>query len=307
MPSGLGRSTPSGALAEARACAALMLGELRFVIPAFLTRVDRPDRGHVHGAYLTAFAEVVGDECARVVGPAEPVQAPASVRLVDFDVDGEARVLAHALWPASGRPIDDVRRAVDALDEDGRARLLTTLAGERADRRHRPGRWLEATTYAFEIVCDYGAYRDLQRHRLLSLQAQDLTPSLGYDVPQDVPDTACVGEYMRAMETSAGLYDALRHEIPGAASYAVSMAHRVRFTMVMNAREAMHVIELRSQPQGHETYRAVAQEMHRLIAGHAGHRTIAAMMRFVDHRGVGAGRLDAEARAAARGSTAEVQ
>jgi thymidylate synthase ThyX len=287
-------------LPEARECAAAMLRELRKVIPAFLTRVDRVDRGVAHGAYL----DEVDLAAARLAERLAPAPGPSpdgpAVRLVDFDPDGEARVLAHALWPPSGAPLGDVRSAVAALTSGQRAAALREWAGARADRRQRPGRALEATTYAFEVVCDYGAYRDLQRHRLLSLQAQPLTPALGYEIPGEVADAGAADDYAAVQDACAALHDALRPAFPAEAAYAVTLAHRIRFTMVLNAREAMHLIELRSQPQGHESYRAVAQEMHRQIDEVAGHRAIAAMMTFVDTSGPGAGRLAAERRQEAR-------
>jgi thymidylate synthase ThyX len=287
-------------LPEARECAARMLAELRKVIPAFLTRVDRDDRGVAHGRYLRA-SEAAAAGIAASVLPA-PSQAPAGPRvtLVDFDPDGEARVLAHALWPASGGGLAEARARAAGLGPAERARALAAWAGDRADRRQRPGRALEATTYAFEIVCDYGAYRDLQRHRMLTLQAQPLTPRLGYDVPPEVARAGAGEVYDAAQAACAALHDALAGAFPAEASYAVTLAHRIRFTMVLNAREAMHLIELRSQPQGHESYRRVAREMHRQIAEVAGHGAIAGMMAFVDDSGTGAGRLAAERRQEAR-------
>lgn len=287
-------------LPEARECAAAMLRELRKVIPAFLTRVDRADRGVRHGAYLaetdTATAalavELLGDPPDRADGPI--------VRLVDWDHDGEARVVAHALWPESGRSFADVRGAAEAMSVTELLDVLLAYSGLRGDRRHRPGRALEATTYTFEVVCDYGAYRDLQRHRMLTLQAQPLTPYLGYDVPPEVADAGCGDAYATTQQACAYLYDDMLDAFPHEAPYAVTLAHRIRFTMTLNAREAMHMIELRSQPQGHETYRIVAQEMHRLIGEQAGHRTIAEMMRFVDRSSQAAGRLAAERRQEAK-------
>ena len=287
-------------LPEARECAAAMLRELRKVIPAFLTRVDRPDRGVAHGAYLNALDRAAAALAERLAPAPAPSPDGPAVRLVDFDPDGESRVLAHALWPASGAPLGDVRSAVAALSRDEREAALREWAGERADRRQRPGRALEATTYAFEVVCDYGAYRDLQRHRLLSLQAQPLTPALGYAIPDEVADAGAADAYAAVQARCTALHDALRPAFPAEAAYAVTLAHRIRFTMVLNAREAMHLIELRSQPQGHESYRVVAQEMHRQIAEVAGHRAIAAAMTFVDASGPGAGRLAAERRQEAR-------
>lgn len=282
-------------LPEARACGESMLRELRKVMPAFLTRVDRPDRGVRHAGYLSG----VDRETARLAAASFPAReepdGPA-VRLVEFDPDGEERVLAHALWPASGRTLADVRDRVRGMSAEERAQVMAAYVGDRADRRHKPGRALEATTYTFEVACDYGAYRDLQRHRLLTLQAQPLTPHLGYDLPGEVADAGGGARYAEAQAACADLARDLAGPFPTEAAYAVTLAHRIRFSMTMNAREAMHLIELRSQPQGHESYRWVAHAMHRLIAEEAGHRAIAASMRFVDTSSPVAGRLAAERR-----------
>jgi len=283
-------------LPEARDCAVSLLRELRKVIPAFLTRVDRPDRGVAHSSYLRAGEATAAELAAGLLLPSADREDGPAVRLVDFDPDGEARVLAQALWPASGRDLGEVREHVAALDPERREAALAAWAGVRGDRRHRPGRALEATVYAFEVVCDYGAYRDLQRHRMLSLQAQPLTPALGYAVPDEVAAAGGGDAYAAVQEACTGLYDRLVTDMPVEASYAVTLAHRIRFTMTMNAREAMHLIELRSQPQGHESYRWVAREMHRLIRDVAGHRAIASMMTFVDTSDPAAGRLAAERR-----------
>jgi thymidylate synthase ThyX len=103
------------------------------------------------------------------------------------------------------------------------------------------------------------------------------------------------------MARSAALYETLADRFPVEAGYAVCLAYRVRFVLDLNARSAMHLIELRSAPQGHPAYRTVAQEMHRLIAEQAGHHAVAEMMRYVDHSPEpGLERLDAERRAESR-------
>jgi thymidylate synthase ThyX len=97
------------------------------------------------------------------------------------------------------------------------------------------------------------------------------------------------------MEESAALWEALREtQLMDAAQYAVPMAYRIRFYMQMNAREAMHVIELRTAPQGHPAYRRICQTIHKLIADEAGHPAIAATMTFADHSEVELERLKAE-------------
>jgi hypothetical protein len=155
--------------------------------------------------------------------------------------------------------------------------------GERANRRHKPGRAFERTGYRFDVLADYGAFRDLQRHRMLTIEWQPLSPVHGYTRPEAVDDAGIGATFDESMDRSSALYDALARRFPSQAPYAVALAYRVRFVMQMNAREAMHMLELRSAPQGHPAYRAVAQQMHRLIAEQAGHRAVAAAMSFVDH------------------------
>jgi hypothetical protein len=159
--------------------------------------------------------------------------------------------------------------------------MLSDLVGERANRRHRPGRGLEAVRYRFEIVADYGAFRDLQRHRMLTVQWQSLTPDLGADVPEQVDEAGAGEDYRRALERSAGEYARLTDSGHAAiAPYALCLGYRMRFVLDLNAREAMQLIELRSGREGHPSYRAVAHEMHARIADV--HPAIAATMRHVD-------------------------
>ena len=151
--------------------------------------------------------------------------------------------------------------------------------------------------YRFDVLTDYGAFRDLQRHRLLTLEWQPLSTRHGYTQPAAIEDAGAMAEWREVMDRSAELYDALvGRGLADVAPYGVVMAYRVRFYMDMNAREAMHVIELRSAPQGHPAYRRVCQLMHRAIADVAGHRAIADAMQFADHSEVELERLQQERR-----------
>ena len=158
----------------------------------------------------------------------------------------------------------------------------------------------ERTDYRFELVTDYGAFRDLQRHRLLSIEWQALGTDLGYEVPELIEEAELADRYVESLERSRALHDSLVKFFPEQCTYAVALAYNVRFSMEMNAREAMHLIELRSTPQGHPAYRRVATEMYRLIDDEAGHHAIAASMSFVDLGESELGRLDAEQRAEAK-------
>jgi thymidylate synthase ThyX len=286
-------------LPEARSYAEMMLFELRKVIPSFLTRVDRPDRGIAWSDYLERTRVETEMLVERIFTEAEPEPRPAVV-LTDFDPDGEDKVLAAICYPYVSLPDDQILARVRRLGADERIALLQAYVGERSNRRHKPGRAFERTGYRFDVLTDYGAFRDLQRHRLLTIEWQVLTPEHGYEVPEEVSAAGLATEYDDAMERSAALYDALLERCPADASYAVALAYRVRFAMQMNAREAMHMLELRTSPQGHPSYRRVCQEMHRLIEQQAGHRAIAASMSYVDHAAYGLERLESERAAAAR-------
>jgi thymidylate synthase ThyX len=280
-------------LAEVRTCAEQMLAELRKIIPAFLTRVDQPDRGGRWSEYLAASREAM-ESLAATIAAAEP-ESRAEVTLTDFDPDGEIKIVAAALYAVSDLPDDQLLQIARRLSPDDRFAVLRAYIGDRSNRRHRPGRALERTAYRFDVLTDYGAFRDLQRHRLLTLEWQRLTPRHGFIEPDAIADAGARDDWNRVMDASADLYDAIvAAGLDAVAPYAVAMAYRVRFYMEMNAREAMHLIELRTAPQGHPAYRRVCQQMHTLIAQRAGHAAVAAAMRFADHSSVELERLDSE-------------
>jgi thymidylate synthase ThyX len=292
-------------LAEARAYADLMLTELRKVIPAFLRRVDLPDRGVAWSRYLAETREAIAGVADKLLGEVEAEPRPEVV-LVDHDPDGEIKVVAATLYAVSDLPDDQLLARARRMSSDERAAVLRAYVGDRTNRRHKPGRALERTGYRFDVLTDYGAFRDLQRHRLLTLEWQTLSPRHGYALPEAVEEAGAAGDWRRVVEASAALHDALVDGgQPAVAPYAVSMAYRIRFYMEMNAREAMHVLELRTTPQGHPAYRRVSQAMHRLIAEQAGHRALAEAMRFVDHSAVELERLEAERRSEARRARSE--
>ena len=288
-------------LPEARAYAELMLAELRKVIPSFLTRIDLPERGGRWSQYLRATQEDTAEVAAKLFAGAAPAAAPEpEVTLVDFDPDGEDKLLAAMLYPfvefSEERVLDRVRE----LSTEERHAVVAAYVGERSNRRHKPGRALERVSYRFDVLADYGAFRDLQRHRMLTIEWQSLTPGHGYTLPETVIEAGGQARFAEAMDRSAALYEALERSFGAAAAYAVCLAYRVRFSLQLNAREALHMLELRTSAQGHPAYRRLCQQMHRLIAEQAGHGAVAGLMRFVDHSDPGLERLEAERRAERR-------
>jgi thymidylate synthase ThyX len=269
-------------LPEARDYGHLILRELKAVMPSFVARVERPDRGGEWIDYLRAREEAAGRWASRLgldrlrgheaAGPA--------VRLLSAH-GTEEELIAALLFEAGASSEEEARLAVSALPPDERAAMLAELVGERRNRRHRPGRGFEALRYRFEVVSDYGAFRDLQRHRMLTIQWQTLTPDLGAGVPAELEAAGVADAYREGLDASRREHARLvAAGLPQLAPYTLCLGYRIRYMLDMNAREAMHLIELRSGREGHPAYRAVAHALHAEIA--RVHPSVAAAMSHVD-------------------------
>jgi len=269
-------------LPEAHEIAAMILTELKATMPSFVARVDRPERGGEWIGYLEQraaaarrWSERLGLDRARDGQSSGP-----SVSLLSVE-GSEDDLLAALLFEGGAASEAEARKAVRALPPDERATMLAELVGERHNRRHRPGRGLEALRYRFEVVSDYGAFRDLQRHRMLTIQWQTLTPDLGAGVPDELGEAGVADAYRAGLERSRDEHARLVGSgLAELAPYALCLGYRIRYVLDMNAREAMHLIELRSGREGHPGYRAVAHELHAQIA--SVHPAVAAMMKHVD-------------------------
>ena len=286
-------------LPEARQYADLMLEELRKVIPSFLRRVDLADRGGRWSDYLSDTRENT-HEVVRGLFEEAPVDHSAPVVLTDFDPEGEDKLIAAICYSHTSLPETQIMQRVQRLGHDEKVSILKAYIGDRENRRHRPGRAFERIDYRFDVLSDYGAFRDMQRHRLLTIEWQPLSANHGYTRPDLIDEAWMTPVFDEVMNRSAALYDDRKLDFPQQASYAVSMAYRVRYVMQFNAREAMHMLELRSSPQGHPAYRRVAIEMHRLIGEQAGHKAVAEAMSHLTTEAPELERLAAERRAEAK-------
>ena len=287
-------------LAEAREYGRMMLDAVQSTIPSFVARVERPDRGGEWIGYFERREQAAHRWAERLgLNRADEAAPGPSVRLLRVEGDENA-LMAALLFEAAVVPEERTHAAVAELDEAQRGELLAELVGLRANRRHRPGRGFEALRYRFEIVSDYGAFRDLQRHRMLTVQWQSLSPELGAGVPAEVDAAGCGYGYQHALDVSRRAFERLRdEEMPQAAPYALCLGYRIRYLLDLDAREAMHLIELRSGREGHPGYRAIAHEMHAQIA--AVHPAVAAAMTHVDRATEPRlERISSEMRAAAR-------
>ena len=249
----------------------LILDAIKAVMPSFVARVERPERGGEWVALPRAPPRRRPSAGPRASGSTARRGRRGRARRCGCCTSTATRtaLLAALLFEAAARRRGRHAGGGRAGSARGaRARCSADLVGERANRRHRPGRGFEALRYRFEIVSDYGAFRDLQRHRMLTVQWQALTPDLGAAVPEEVAAAGC-GDAVRARARALarGVRAARRRAgLADAAPYALCLGYRIRYVLDLNAREAMHLIELRSGREGHPSYRAVAHEMHAQIA-----------------------------------------
>jgi len=294
-------------LAELPALAAAMQTALDALIPSFVKRAAS-ERGRAQQAYLRGMRErVLGvgswvlavDDAER---HAPNTQHLSPVTLVEFDPDAEAKTVAAILYPHTDLPLEQVRALVSGLAAEERLAIIRAYVGERGSRFQRPGRAFEEPYYTFDILADLGAYRDLQRHRILTQERQRYTIQHGYVTPPELEDAGLARIYDQALERAAEAVETIAADLPEQAQYAVPMAFRVRWRIKLNLRAAYHLAELRSAPQGHPSYRRIAQAIYERIR--AAHPALAEGMRFVDMGDYELERLDAERRLDAKLSRA---
>ena len=261
------------------------------LIPSFVKRVMTP-RGQAMQSYLRDI-RAAGQARAASIPPAAVTAGP-SVTLVAADSDALERVVTAILYPHAAASYHDVTEFVRTLSADAKTAIVQEATGDRQVRFHKPGRAFEEAHYTFDIVADIGAYRDLQRHRMLTQERQPFGVELGYVVPPEISAAGLEQPFRAAIEQAMTVSRAIAKDLPVASQYAVPMACLMRWRFSLNLREAFHLCELRSSPQGHPTYRRVAQDIARCIS--EAHPTLAAAMRFVDYGDYALERLDAEKR-----------
>lgn len=266
---------------EAVATGNAILQEARKVIPTFLERADKPDRGGATTAYLASTRQQMA-ELSKKYLPDSYGTTDEPVTLQHVWPRNELELVPHMLYESSNLSLEEIEQAVSSWPIDRKMDVFNTYMGERLNRRHRPGRALEQAHYTWDLVCDYGIFRDLQRHRMVDdLQWQQLTPRYGYEVPALVDEAGLTDLFEKCFDLSAKLYSTLQAEgYVYEAQYATLLGHRMRWKVTYNAREAFHFHELRTSPQGHPGYRKLVLQMHEKLA--EVHPMLAEHMRFVN-------------------------
>lgn len=266
---------------EAQTTGNAILEQARKTIPTFLERADKPDRGGAATAYLANTRHAVADLAEKYL-PDTHSDTKNPVTLTSVWPRKELDLVPHMLYEASGRALQEIENEVAKWPIDRKIEVFNTYMGERLNRRHKPGRALEQAHYTWDLVCDYGIFRDLQRHRMVDdLQWQALTPRYGYEIPDLVEEAGLSDLFEKCFDLSAKLYSVLQEEGYGyEAQYATLLGHRMRWKLTLNARASFHFHELRTAPQGHPGYRKLVLQMHEKLA--EVHPMLAEHMRFVN-------------------------
>lgn len=271
----------SDLLDEARQTGDKLLNELRKVSPVFYERADRPDRGGAFVAYRSNTAKKVKQLADKSLPDNYSAESQA-VSLTSVWPRNELDLVPNMLYDQSALSLKQIEKEVNGWPYNRKAEVFNAYMGERLNRRHRPGRAIENAHYSWDILCDYGIFRDLQRHRMVDdLQWQQLTPRYGYEIPKLVEDAGLTDKFEECFDLSLKLYSILQSAgYDNEAQYATLLGHKMRWKVTFNAREAFQLLELRSSPQGHPGYRKLALQMHQKIA--EVHPLLAAAMTFVN-------------------------
>ncbi len=268
--------------------------ELFKVIPSF---IRRSDAAHRHCQAYSQFFETMQNDLRQFVGHHTDHLSPlaqAGVRLVHFDPDAPAKVGGALLFSSTQAGLHELQDYCRRLPDEELARLLEVASSSRENRRHKSPRALEHAQFTFEIMADFGVYRDLHRHRMLTQERQLLTCNYGYYTPPEIKGTDMEKEYHSAMEQAQKAYQTIAPELPEEAQYVVPMAHNVHWYFHVNLRALQWLCELRSQAAGHPNYRLIAQEMARQVS--LALPPFERFFKFVDFDGYELGRLGAEIR-----------
>ncbi len=281
---GMVRRLLADPLAESNETGRRLLRESRKVIGAFLKRADLPDRGLAWILYLKETKQALRSLAEQYL-PGDSGDFSKTVQLLDYWPKDELDLIPGMLVENSEYSEAEVRAAVAGWPAERKEETLRAYMGHRMNRRHKPGRALEEAHYKWEIVADYGTFRDLQRHRIVDAwDWQNLTPKYGYDVPELITEAGFEAEFREGFAMAESLWKRLmdagfREE----SQYATLFGHKLRYRFLINAREAFHLLELRTSPQGHPGYRKICQDMHRQLS--AVHPRLGAAMQFVNQGG----------------------
>jgi len=284
----------SSDLEEERMLAGKIHRELNTIIKSFVRRAD-DNHGKALQKYLDSIktkSSVLNKKYLKTKGKRKFL-----VDLVDFESQNKAeeKIISSILYEQSnGVSFREILVQVRKINQSDRKKIIGIFASLRENRRQRPPRAFEMTEYTFDFLTNFGMFRDFHRHRVLTLERQLLTTDHGYVVPDEIIQLGIKKDYDDCMYNSKQVFELLKTKMPEQAQYVVNFAYNYPYFMKLNLREAVHLIELRTVPQGHQDYRKAAQEMFKAI--NKVHPNLSTIIKFADMKSYKLERLEAEKR-----------
>jgi thymidylate synthase ThyX len=255
-------------LSELRILASHLHNELDKIIPSFVRRANDVKYGKLLQEYFINTRNAITKLSEFHLKNIGVNSNPNTINLLESpdNFEAEVKVAAAILYEfAKGQSLESIIKYVRSLKNSERINIIRMYTKFRANRRHRPGRAFEMVDYTFELLTNFGMFRDLHRHRLLTIERQLLSTKHGYDIPQEIVELGISKEFKDCMYESNYVYEIISDRMPEQAQYVVNFAFRYPYFLKINLREACHMIELRTLPQGHADYRSVCQQLFKYI------------------------------------------
>ena len=283
----------SSDLIEEQELASKIKKELDKTIKSFVRRAD--DK---YGKEFSKYLKEIKKTSKFFVKEITPKKTSGSfTKLVDWEPEKNAidKIITSVMYENSpSTSYEDILKQVQKIPEGKKIKMIKTLARIRKNRRHRPNRAFESTYYTFDLLNNFGMFRDFHRHRALTLERQFLTTDHGYSIPEEIKILGIDKEFKECMDMSKNSFDKIRKKYPEQGQYVVNFAYNYPYFMKFNLREACHLIELRTVPQGHIDYRQVAQQMYQQI--NKVHPNLSTIIKFVDLKKYDLERFESEKR-----------
>ena len=285
-------------LKEENELASKIKHEIDTTIKSFVRRAD-DKYGKVLQNYLNQIKKSAQNTAKSSIS-GTPVKGKV-VKLTESENEEKAinSVISAVIYEQSqGISFDKILKQIKKMSQSKKKEIISEMSNARKNRRHRPSRAFEMTYYTFDLVTNFGMFRDFHRHRALTLERQLLTTLHGYDTPQEVKELGIQKEFKECMDNTDYVFKKIQKKNPEEAQYVVNFAYNYPYMMKMNLREATHMIELRTVPQGHQDYRIVAQKMYKSI--NKKHPILSKIMKYVDMNKYDLERFESEKRTEAK-------
>jgi thymidylate synthase ThyX len=206
-------------LAEIRDLAGKMQEELAFVIPSFVKRATDQ-----YGQSMQTYRKRVAKSTGEIAEHYDSTTGGKGVALVEYDKHAEDKLVRAILYPLLKKPMKEIEMIVSQMSNEEKTAVINAYVNERENRRHKPGRAFESVFYTFDICGNYGAYRDLHRHRILTQERQQLNPYHGYEIPHEIIEAGFEKEFRAVMDKTKEVYEKIAKKYPKEAQYVIPLA-----------------------------------------------------------------------------------